>query len=66
MPSTWYVVEMLFETYQIFGAVIPGTPIISSGQNGYMNFGITAYLGDTCDLYAERISEDNKKYFHGG
>lgn len=54
-PSIWYLARLELDGGGVIGGTIPGLPLVLSGHNGTLAWGLTsAYLDDT-DLYYEAL-----------
>ena len=58
-PSLFYLARLQLKTGGIIGASIPGTPIILSGRNEKLAWGITASYLDDQDIFIEEQSISN-------
>lgn len=58
MPGTWFLIELDAPGYHATGASIPGLPLVLTGHNQHLAWGITAAVADTQDLFLERLGED--------
>ena len=58
-PSLFYLARLQLKTGGIIGASIPGTPIILSGRNENLAWGITASYLDDQDIFIEEQSVSN-------
>jgi penicillin amidase len=59
LPSEW-------DSYETWGASMPGLPCIQLGQNRWIAWGITAALCDDVELYRERIHRIEKDRYLAG
>ncbi|MGH7796946.1 MAG: penicillin acylase family protein, partial [Candidatus Binatia bacterium] len=62
LPSTWYLMHLRAEErstepepYEVWGASIPGCPLIQLGHNRRIAWGITAAVCDDVEIYRERL-----------
>jgi penicillin amidase len=56
MPSIWYETGLHGAGFEVAGVSIPGCPLIISGRNANISWGITNLPADTQDLFIERIN----------
>lgn len=61
MPSNWYLANIRGDKLNVSGATIPGAPIVISGHNNKISWGITALKADVQDVFLERThpNDDN-------
>src|SRR5687768_1082835 len=62
LPSIWYLMHMRSEegsnrnnNYEVWGATIPGCPLVQIGHNRSIAWGITAAVCDDVEIYRERL-----------
>lgn len=62
LPSLWYLMHMQsaepaseLGSYEVWGASIPGCPLIQIGRNRAIAWGITAAVCDDVEIYRERV-----------
>jgi penicillin amidase len=62
IPSVWYLMHLQAdaaatqsESYEVWGASVPGCPGIQVGHNRWIAWGVTAALCDDVELYRERV-----------
>jgi penicillin amidase len=62
LPSIWYLVHLKSEEqsrdsngYDVWGASIPGCPLVQIGRNRSIAWGITAAVCDDVEIYRERL-----------
>ena len=58
LPAPWYLAHLYFRGFTVCGASFVGAPIIPSGFNGHLAWGVTAGLVDHIDIFYEEIGED--------
>lgn len=71
MPSEWYLLHFSYpyvsndsiKTGIFDGGSMPGTPV-AIGKTNYMSFSLTVLMGDTQDLYREKVKRN--KYLVDG
>jgi penicillin amidase len=56
VPAPWYLVHVRTPDWQVAGASFIGGPVVPSGHNGRIAWGITAGCTDSADLFWEDIS----------
>ncbi|MEI6667054.1 MAG: penicillin acylase family protein [Acidobacteriota bacterium] len=64
-PSTWYLAHLTGGQLDVIGATVPGMPGVIIGHNQRIAWGITALLGDTQDLFVERINTRDEAEYDG-
>ena len=62
-PSLFYLARLQLKTGGIIGASIPGTPIILSGRNENLAWGITASYLDDQDIFIEEQNSSNPNLY---
>jgi penicillin G amidase len=62
LPSVWYLMRLQaaapstdVESYDAWGATIPGCPMVQLGRNRSIAWGITAAVCDDVELYREKL-----------
>ncbi|MGH7812307.1 MAG: penicillin acylase family protein, partial [Candidatus Binatia bacterium] len=62
LPSTWFLMHLRAEddggnrdSYEVWGASIPGIPCIQIGHNRTIAWGVTAAICDDVEIYRERL-----------
>ena len=58
-PSVWYFARLDAPGLHVFGATLPGIPVIVIGRNAHVAWSITTTYADTQDLYLERVDPDH-------
>ncbi len=62
-PSAWYLARLELSSGGVIGGTIPGIPLILSGRNARLGWGITAAWADDQDLYIEELNPaDPERY----
>lgn len=56
MPSIWYESGLHGAGFEVVGVSIPGCPLIITGRNADISWGITNLPADTQDLFIEKIN----------
>ena len=62
-PSLFYLARLQLKDGGIIGASIPGTPIILSGRNEKLAWGITASYLDDQDIFMEELNVSNPNLY---
>ncbi len=62
LPSIWYLMHLRSEessyrndNYEVWGATIPGCPLVQIGHNRSIAWGITAAVCDDVEIYREKL-----------
>jgi len=55
-PSLWYFAHVSSPSMNVVGGTLPGVPFIVLGHNDYVAWSLTTTLGDTQDLFVERVA----------
>ncbi len=63
LPPKWYPIHISAGKYNAAGLSIPGLPLVLSGRNDNIAWGITNLMLDDCDFFIEKVNETGKKYF---
>ncbi len=58
VPAPWYLVHLRTPEWEVAGASFVGGPVVPSGHNGHIAWGITAGCTDSADLFWEEVSGD--------
>ena len=62
-PSLFYLARLQLEESAVIGASVPGTPIILSGRNENLAWGITASYLDDQDIFIEELNLSNPNLY---
>ena len=62
-PSLFYLARLQLEKGGVIGASVPGTPIILSGRNEKLAWGITASYLDDQDIFIEEQNLSNPNLY---
>ncbi len=62
-PSLFYLARLQLKSGGVIGASIPGTPIILSGRNEKLAWGITASYLDDQDIFIEELNRENPNWY---
>ncbi len=63
IPSVWYLAELQGGDLHVTGVTLPGIPLMPSGHNDYIAWGVTNMDPDVQDLYIERINPANPNQY---
>lgn len=73
LPSVWYLMRLQVapssadtESYDAWGATIPGCPMVQLGRNRSIAWGITAAVCDDVELYREKLHPLNPELYRVG
>ena len=64
LPSLWNVVQIRAPKYQAAGVTVAGLPLVLSGFNGKLAWGMGPALGDNQDLFLEKIKRENNRLMY--
>lgn len=67
-PGIWYTMHQVVEgKFNVTGVAVPGQPLVVSGHNEHIAWGMTNVMVDDMDFYYERINPDNPtEYWFNG
>jgi penicillin amidase len=54
-PSLWYLAHLSMPSGNVIGGTLPGVPFIVLGRNDNVAWSFTTTLGDTQDLFVEKV-----------
>ncbi|WP_172327355.1 penicillin acylase family protein [Mangrovicoccus sp. HB161399] len=60
-PSVFYLARLQLAAGPAIGATIPGLPVILSGRNARLAWGLTAANADDQDVFIERLNPENPR-----
>ena len=63
VPSLFYLARLQLKSGGVIGASVPGTPIILSGRNEKLAWGITASYLDDQDIFIEELNSSNPSLY---
>lgn len=66
IPSVWYLVHLKAPGLDVSGASLPGVPMVLTGHNANIAWGITALESDEMDFYREKLDPQNGHYLLDG
>lgn len=58
-PSIWYLARLQLQSGGVIGGTIPGMPLVLSGRNKDLGWGLTTAYVDDQDLHIEEIDPDD-------
>jgi penicillin amidase len=58
-PALWYLAHLATPTGNVVGGTLPGLPFVVLGRNDHVAWSMTTTLGDTQDLFVERVAPDD-------
>jgi penicillin amidase len=62
-PARWHLVHLVSkEGLNVAGFSVPGLPVIISGRNEHIAWGITSGMADESDFFVETSTADGKQY----
>jgi len=59
VPNIWYRVQLRYEEVDMAGMVVPGIPVMITGSNGHVAWGLTNVEGDFLDLVQVELNPLN-------
>jgi penicillin amidase len=65
MPELFVELELHGPGVDVRGGTAPGVPVIATGHNAHVAWGITSGLSDDDDLYVERLAGQERYRFKG-
>jgi acyl-homoserine-lactone acylase len=64
LPSAWSFVQIRAPKYEAAGMTIAGLPLVMSGFNGRLAWGMTTAMGDNQDVFLEKLKRENGKLLY--
>jgi len=64
LPSAWSFVQIRAPKFQAAGMTIAGLPLVMSGFNGQVAWGMTAAMGDNQDVFLEKLKRENNQLLY--
>jgi len=58
-PALWYLAHLSTPSGNVVGGTLPGLPFVVLGRNDFLAWSMTTTLGDTQDLFVERVAPDD-------
>ncbi|MHA7059722.1 penicillin acylase family protein [Aquimarina sp. M1] len=65
LPEAFYEIHMVSDKLNLYGFSIPGVPVIVSGHNDQISWGITNGEWDLIDRYRLKTKDDNLYFYDG-
>jgi penicillin amidase len=65
LPNYFYLASVRTPEWGVAGAALAGTPVVVTGHNGTVAWGVTAGLVDNTDLFIEDIGPDRRSVREG-
>ncbi|WP_339107277.1 penicillin acylase family protein [Thioclava sp. GXIMD4216] len=62
-PALWYLARLQLSSGGIIGGTIPGIPLVITGRNEHMAWGVTAAYVDDMDLHVEQINPKDRETY---
>lgn len=59
LPEAFYEAHLVTDTFKVYGFTIPGVPVVVSGHNDKISWGITNGEWDLVDRYKLQVKEDS-------
>ena len=63
LPSIWFLAELRGDKLHVSGATVPGLPLVLTGHNEAIAWGVTALNADTQDIFLERMRVENDNLY---
>ncbi|BCA53914.1 peptidase [Nitrospira sp. KM1] len=63
VPNMWYRVQLRYGRVDMAGIVVPGIPVMISGSNGAISWGMTNVEGDFLDLVRVELDERHPNHY---
>jgi acyl-homoserine-lactone acylase len=64
LASMWNFVQIRAPKYQAAGATVAGLPLVLSGFNGKLAWGMGPAMGDNQDLFLEKVKRENNRLMY--
>jgi acyl-homoserine-lactone acylase len=64
LPSAWNFVHIRSPRFNAAGVSIAGVPAVVAGYNGKLAWGMTMVMGDTQDVFLERLKQDGERLYY--
>lgn len=61
MPPIWMLLQLKMPGFHVAGIAMPGLPGIVAGYNGHIAWGMTMVMGDSQDIFLEKMKNINGK-----
>ncbi len=62
-PSPWYLARLELSSGGVIGGTMPGVPVVLTGRNTRLGWGLTSSYMDDQDLFIERLNPDNREEY---
>ncbi len=62
-PTIWYLARLELSSGGVIGGTIPGMPLVLSGRNARLGWGLTSTYADDQDLYIEELDPQNPERY---
>ncbi len=67
LPSIWYEIQLVMPGMNVYGASLPGVPLVTIGFNDYLVWGTTNAMADVIDWYDIEFKDETRSaYLHEG
>ncbi len=57
LPPVWYPVTLKWQKNYVFGATVPGVPVVPIGRSRRIAWGLTYGTADVCDYFIEDVKD---------
>ncbi|MDV7269682.1 penicillin acylase family protein [Thioclava sp. A2] len=62
-PSQWYLARLELKSGGVIGGTIPGLPLVLTGRNAEMGWGLTSAYMDDQDVFLEQVNPENTEQY---
>lgn len=63
LPASWYQIHLTSKRLNVVGMSIPGLPLVFSGRNDDVAWGLSNVMVDDVDYFVERVDSSNTNYY---
>ncbi len=63
LPEAFYEAHLVSDTFKVYGFTIPGVPVVVSGHNDKISWGITNGEWDLVDRYSLKVKNDSLYFY---
>lgn len=63
-PPVWMIIQVITPGFHVAGVAIPGVPGIAAGFNGHIAWGMTMVMGDTQDIFLEKLKVKDQQLYY--
>ena len=63
LPATWYQIHLSAPGMNVIGMSIPGMPLVVSGRNDHLAWGVANAMVDDVDYFLEKVDAKNGNYY---